>query len=53
MSRQHPLTLVIVLSLLAIGGIIGMLLAESGLLDGIFFALAALPLLIGLMRLKA
>jgi len=41
------MTLVLVLAALCIVGIVGMLLVESGALDGVLFVVAALPLAAG------
>lgn len=49
-AQKKPLRGVLVLALLAIGGIIGMLLAGGIVWDRLFFALTALPLVIGAWR---
>ncbi|UYC10636.1 hypothetical protein [Xanthomonas sp. CFBP 8445] len=46
MTGLRALCLLVVLALAAVGGIVGMLLAE-GALDRLCFALAASPLLVG------
>lgn len=46
MTGARAMRLVIVLALLAVGGIVGMLLADGGW-DWLFFAMTALPLTVG------
>ncbi|MFT3907053.1 MAG: hypothetical protein QM718_12160 [Steroidobacteraceae bacterium] len=46
MSGARALWLIVGLAWLAVGGIVGMLLAESGW-DWLFFALTASPLVVG------
>ncbi len=51
MNARRTLSLVVVLALLCVGGIVGMLLAD-GAWDWLFFALTALPLVIGALRVR-
>lgn len=52
MKGRHTLLLVMFLALACLGGIVGMLLAESAW-DWLFFAMAALPLAAGGARRAA
>lgn len=49
--RRRPLLRVTALALLSIAGIVGMLLTD-GIGDALFLALAASPLVVGLVRLR-
>ena len=52
MKGRHTLKLVLALSLVSAGGIVGLLLAD-GVADGFLMALAALPLAVGFWSLRA
>lgn len=47
MTGARALIVVALLALLSIAGIVGMLLVEDGLADGVLFLIAALPLAAG------
>ncbi|WP_242113273.1 hypothetical protein [Luteimonas aquatica] len=52
MNGRGSLSLVLVLALICMAGIVGMLLGD-GVLDAACFAMAAVPLLVGLWRWRA
>ncbi len=49
-DRQRPLLRLILLALLSVAGILGLLLTDSALSDGLLLVLAAMPLLYGAWR---
>ena len=51
MSRTRPILFATLLASLSVIGIVGMLLAD-GATDAAFLALAAVPVVLGLVRLK-